>query len=291
MDEPSRMMTTQDESLRKAAMLIASLEGPTSDALLKSIGGEAAACLREISIDRESLTDDQRSRILYEFLRAGEIEAARTRDAEGVEIEVSLAAKLASELATSGLDDPPENPPKSTIGRQAHPPSRLVGEEKPEVAVNEPHAARAQPKSLAAPSGKPAEHREASPLRMAASAPASPQPSHARCSNSSARVPVAFEFDDLHALPDHALAMVFQRAEPRVALIALTGANPRLLERIQRQLPWQQGRELRRQIERLGPVRLSDVEHAQRKLAETTAELIQDRIICPPKNRRFTTAA
>lgn len=252
-------MTTQDESLRKAAMLIASLEDPISDALLKSIGGEAAACLREISVDRESLTDDQRSQILCEFLRAAEIEATRTRDAEGVEIEVSLAAKLASELASSP--------------------------------VNEPHAGRTQPKTSAVPNDNTAEHGEVAGPRLMVSTAASPQPNDARCSNSSTGVPVAFEFDDLHALPDHALAMVFQRAEPRVALIALTGASPRLLERIQRQLPWQQGRELRRQIERLGPVRLSDVEHAQGKLAETTAELIQDRIICPPKNRRFTTAA
>jgi flagellar motor switch protein FliG len=103
--------------------------------------------------------------------------------------------------------------------------------------------------------------------------------------------PPVFEFDDLNALTDHALAMVFQRAEPRVALIALTGASPSLFERIQRQLPWRESRELRHQIERLGPIRLSDVEHAQRKLAETAAALIRDRSISPPKNRRFATAA
>lgn len=271
MDEPSRMMTTQDESLRKAAMLIASLEDATSKSLLETIGGDAVACLREIPVDRESLTDDQRSRILCEFLRAGELEAARTRDAEGVEIEVSLAAKLASELASSALDEPQENPAQKPAEAE--------------------ESRKAQLGTEVFSSGKPAEQREAAmPRRMAATL-VTPKPNHARRSNANTRISVAIEFDDLNALPDHALAMVFQRAEPRVALIALAGASPRLLERIQRQLPWQQGRELRRQIERLGPVRLSDVEHAQRKLAETTAELIHDRIIAPPKNRRFTTAA
>ena len=272
-------MTTQDESLRKAALLIASLEDSTSRSLLESIGGEAAARLREIPLDRDSLTDDQRSRILCEFLRAGEIEAARTRDAEGVEIEVSLAAKVASEDTSSAFDEP-------RAGRAQPPwqppvPKQTEAEESWET----------QPGAGVSPSSKSTEQLNATTPKLADSVLATPKPSHSRCSHANNGISVAVEFDDLNALPDHALAMVFRRAEPRVALIALTGASPRLLERIRRQLPWQQGRELRRQIERLGPVRLSDVEHAQRKLAETTAELIHDRIIAPPKNRRFTTAA
>ncbi len=242
MDEPSRMMTPPEESLRKAAILIASLEDATSQSLLESIGDEAAACLREVTVDIESLTDDQQSRILSEFLQALEMEAAGTPDAEGVEIEASLAAKLASEAVVGGGHEQRENAPKRQPDRQSHGASGSVREK------------------------------------------------HGR-SNAEGNISVNFEFGDLNTLSDHALALVFQRADPRVALIALTGASPRLLERIQRQLPWQQGRELRRQLKGLGPVRLSDVEHAQRKLVETTAELIHQRIISPPKNRRFTTAA
>jgi hypothetical protein len=279
MDEPSRVMTTQDESFRKAALLIASLEDSTSRSLLESIGGEAAARLREIPLDRDSLTDDQRSRVLCEFLRAGEIEAARSRDAEGVEIEVSLAAKLAAEDANSAIDEPRAG--KGQPPWQPPVPTHTAAEQSWET----------QPTAVVAPSNTPSERRGAQLPGIADSVPDAPKPNRPRCSNENPRVSVTVEFDDLNALPDHALAMVFQRAEPRVALIALTGASPRLLERIRRQLPWHQGRELRRQIERLGPVRLSDVEHAQRKLAETTAQLIHNRIISPPKNRRFTTAA
>jgi flagellar motor switch protein FliG len=126
-------------------------------------------------------------------------------------------------------------------------------------------------------------HGAGTPARASANELVKPAPPRTRWSD--------FEFDDLGALADHALAIVFQRAEPRVALIALTGASPSLIDRIRRQLPWREARELRRQIERLGPIRLSDVEHAQRKLAETAAALIQDGIIAPPANRRFTSAA
>lgn len=276
MDEPSRMMTPQDESLRKAATLIASLDDSTCQSLLESIGGEAAACLREIPLDRDSLTDDQRSRILCEFLHAAEIEAARARDAEGVEFEVSLAARLASEGPVCGGDDSRESPPEPGTDRES---------------MNPPRAGQTPPRKAPSTGGKRPQHSEATPIEPSSPKAAAAKPDDTRCPPAKTRISVAFEFDDLNSLPDHALALVFQRADPRVALIALTGASPRLLERIRRQLPWQQGRELRRQIDRLGPVRLSDVEHAQRRLAETTAELIHERAILPPKNRRFTTAA
>jgi hypothetical protein len=102
---------------------------------------------------------------------------------------------------------------------------------------------------------------------------------------------VAFEFDDLNGLDDSALALVFSNSDPEVILVALTGANSSLFDRIRRQLPWQAARDLKSQTERLGPIRLSDVEHAQQRLAQVAIDLIRKGLIKPPKNRRFIIAA
>jgi flagellar motor switch protein FliG len=45
------------------------------------------------------------------------------------------------------------------------------------------------------------------------------------------------------------------------------------------------------QMERLGPIRLSDLERAQQSLAHVAADLICEGTIPPPKNRRFISAA
>ena len=64
-----------------------------------------------------------------------------------------------------------------------------------------------------------------------------------------------------------------------------------VVDRIRRQLPWREARELKSQIERIGPIRLSDVERAQQQLAALAVSLIQQGTIAAPHNRRFIVAA
>jgi flagellar motor switch protein FliG len=76
----------------------------------------------------------------------------------------------------------------------------------------------------------------------------------------------AWSFDEVMALEDAQLASLFAEAEPTVVLLALAGAEPDFVARIQRCLPRRQARQLRRQLTQLQPLLLSDVEQAQRLL-------------------------
>jgi flagellar motor switch protein FliG len=351
-------MTVQDEFLRKAAVLITTLDDQAAESLLEVIGREQSVRLRRMLTELAPVTLDERSQIIQEFLHASEANAGGIQDAEGVEVDDSLAAKIASSGSLASDDESPDPSPTSPVGARAEasPFSFLLAEEAQvlaglladeraqtisivlshlpsikaaEVLQQLPAVLRsdviqrwgrlqgidhqvvaeiaeqlrlgwqrrsrksARPKAASNVSPRSEQPRRGRTAARSSSSGTSPRPiePETRATTTSHEGQVVMEFDDLNALGDRALALVFQHADPHVALIALTGASPKLLDRIQRQLPWHEARELRHQMERLGPIRLSDVELAQRKLAETAAALIRDKIISPPKNCRFTTAA
>jgi len=99
------------------------------------------------------------------------------------------------------------------------------------------------------------------------------------------------DFNDLIELDDVALAKVFRAADPGMALLALTGASQQMLDRILRRLPLREARKFRRQMEQLGPTRLSDLEQAQQQLAELAGRMADQGEILIPKYQRFTAAA
>jgi len=99
------------------------------------------------------------------------------------------------------------------------------------------------------------------------------------------------DFNDLIALNDIALAKVFRAADPGVTLLALTGASQQMVDRILRRLPLREARTFRRQMEQLGPTRLSDLEQAQQQLAGLAGRMADQGDILVPKYRRFTAAA
>lgn len=104
-------------------------------------------------------------------------------------------------------------------------------------------------------------------------------------------LPPLADFDDLVRLDDAALARVFATAAPEIVLLALSGANRDLIDRIVCRLPASAGRTLRRQLETLGPTRLRDIEAAQQQLAELAGQMCRDGLIHMPHRRRFTMAA
>jgi flagellar motor switch protein FliG len=355
-------MTLQDEFLRKAAVLIATLDDQAAETLLDLIGREQSLRVRRMLAELAPVSLDERSLVIQEFMHAGVTGSAGLQDSGGVEMDDSLAAKIALADSLASADEPAEEPADGALAQPGgapaeHSPFSFLLAATPEVlgdllagehaqticlvlshlpsvkvaeALQQLSAAQrsevlerlgrlqATDESVAAEiaqqlqrqfhrrirePGRPSVKRAAGhkvPESRRGPAVARPQPlgpSPKPVAKDAAKTAApresqpAFEFDDLSALTDQSLAMVFRRADPRVSLVALTGACPSLFDRIQRQLPWREARELRRQIERLGPVRLSDVEHAQSKLAETAATLIREKVIPSPPNRRFTTAA
>jgi flagellar motor switch protein FliG len=111
------------------------------------------------------------------------------------------------------------------------------------------------------------------------------------CRAESGDAPPLADFDDLVRLDDGALARVFAAAAPEIVLLALSGANRDLIDRLVCRLPASAGRTLRRQLETLGPTRLRDIEAAQQQLAELAGQMCRQGLIRVPNRRRFTMAA
>ncbi|MCH5373121.1 MAG: hypothetical protein JJ992_04040 [Planctomycetes bacterium] len=406
----------QDEFLRKAAVLIATLDDQTAESLLEQIGRDQALLLRRVLGELAPVTVDERSHIIQEFIQAGTHEPAKAGDADGVEVDDSLAAKIAAAEPPAPDDELPDDSPDrgpSEIPEDSRfsflvdaspdvlcellsrelpqtisvvlsflPPARaaevlrrlpadrqndvlqrlgqlqeadasIVDEIEQELRNQFQHNLETHRHSPLGPTAVRAildassgaeRHRLIEQLQQSApevmqqigwettchspgrglaetplatrttgatsvalrpSAPVAPvvRETESTSPHTSREAQLVnhigsgqgpqrvFEFDDLTALDDNALAFVFRRADPEVALVALTGASPRLLDRIQRQLPWREARELKFQIARLGPIRLSDVERAQQRLAEVAGTLIREGVVTPPKNRRFIIAA
>jgi flagellar motor switch protein FliG len=79
------------------------------------------------------------------------------------------------------------------------------------------------------------------------------------------------DFDDLVELDSRTLSAVLRQVNANVLALALAGSRDELVERICEQMPKRTAREFRRELRRLGPTRLSDVEGAQRAVAQIAA--------------------
>ncbi len=83
-----------------------------------------------------------------------------------------------------------------------------------------------------------------------------------------------FAFDDLIQLDPRALASVMRQVDANVLALALAGSHEELVDRICDQMPKRTARDFRRELRRLGPTRLSDVEGAQQAVAQVAARQI-----------------
>ena len=101
----------------------------------------------------------------------------------------------------------------------------------------------------------------------------------------------SLQFEDLAVLDDATLSKLFQYADPRIVLLALSGASSQLIDRLLVRLPVRDARSLRRRITELAPTRLSDIEQAQAQLIVLAMRLDREGTIRLPHLRRFITAA
>ncbi|MGQ9606081.1 MAG: FliG C-terminal domain-containing protein [Thermogutta sp.] len=94
----------------------------------------------------------------------------------------------------------------------------------------------------------------------------------------------AFDFNHLIRFDDISLGVIFEQLDPAVTVLALWGTPLGFQERALAQLPSDQANRLQREMADLGPVRLSDVEEARRRVAESARRLAaQQRIRVPPE--------
>lgn len=83
----------------------------------------------------------------------------------------------------------------------------------------------------------------------------------------------ALRFSQLTELSDAALKRIFAAADPQLLILALTGADECLVQRIVKQLPAADAAALRQRLNHPGPVRLRDIDAAQEQLAQLAADL------------------
>lgn len=346
------VMIESRHGIRKAAILIDSLDEPTAEMLFGQMSAELALQVRAARTELGDVADPEREQVLAEFLDASWRPApvVPPSPAEGIagslaetlsaqSGQVAAPASPASHNAVSARlgDDPTAAlanglagedaeticlvlghlpPPRAAdllqrlpAGRQAEILQRLAqretGPERSDDVVEESQRLFLGPQDDTRLPGVPSPW----PGRLAPT----PDPMPADCRSDGRRLnlprsgefrpraasgeaelgeaPPLTDFDDLVRLEDAALARVFRAAEPQVVLLALSGANRELIDRIAGHLPPAAARTLRRQLTTLGPTRLRDIELAQQQLAELASQMCREGLIHVPSRRRFTMAA
>ncbi|HRX81572.1 MAG TPA: FliG C-terminal domain-containing protein [Pirellulaceae bacterium] len=130
-----------------------------------------------------------------------------------------------------------------------------------------------------------AQHNHSDVSKAHASAPPANEPLGDRADV----VPVSFE--ELSRLGDADLALIFSEADSKLALLALAGATPSFVNRLLKQLPSREAKSLRRRMEQLGPLRLSDIAQAQKAIALIAGRLMALGEIETPHTGQFAVAA
>lgn len=90
------MSVALSDPLKKAAILVASLDAESADALLEHVEPELAARIRNAVMQLEAVDPDQQQHVIQEFVNRSPTGAVDV--AAGVELDQSLARKLAAEV-------------------------------------------------------------------------------------------------------------------------------------------------------------------------------------------------
>jgi flagellar motor switch protein FliG len=85
------------------------------------------------------------------------------------------------------------------------------------------------------------------------------------------------EFDQIGYFDTQSLAVLLRDVDANVLAIALAGSREELVDKICSQMPKRIARAFRRELRRLGPMRLSDIEGAQKIIAEAASRHIARR--------------
>jgi flagellar motor switch protein FliG len=85
------------------------------------------------------------------------------------------------------------------------------------------------------------------------------------------------EFDQLIHFDSTALSAVLREVDANVLALALAGSREELVDRVTAQMPKRTARVFRRELRKLGPTKLSDVEGAQRIVADAAGRYLMQR--------------
>jgi len=103
--------------------------------------------------------------------------------------------------------------------------------------------------------------------------------------------PPLLDFEDLDLLSQRDLERLAGAASGQLLSLALIEADERLTRRLLRGLPDAEKAEIRHRLASPGPIRLRDIDDAQRQLADLARRLAREEKIALPISRRFAAAA
>ena len=105
-----------------------------------------------------------------------------------------------------------------------------------------------------------------------------------------ARESRSYGFNDLHELDDASLSKVLGQSDQDVLTLALAGAGKAMVSRALRVLPVARAARLRRDLDRIGPMRVGDVENAQQEIADGASDLDQRGLLTSVTGRKLSLA-
>ena len=345
-------MKLSDQGIRKAAILAASLDRATADALLEQLAPDEARRVRQAMVDLDRIDPREQRRVIEEFFRCGP--PLPEKHARAVELEDRLAQN--TPMSDEQPGDCPDSrkvktglPPAESLRTDKARPFRFLREAEGDKLARVLRGERPQTIALVL-SHLPAEQaggvlgrlqadlqveviqrlvelEEADPeilceveqalesrlsqqvrmqRRRVAGLKAVTGILEASCDQVAEQIlgnlaahdqPLAeklrrpaFRFDDLARLDDAALLAVFRAAEPEVAMTALVGAPPELIDRILRQFAVPEAETVRHKLDHPGPLRLSDVETARQQIADLARRLAGQRKIELPNPTQLAAA-
>jgi flagellar motor switch protein FliG len=108
-------------------------------------------------------------------------------------------------------------------------------------------------------------------IRKPEKSPVAEQPAQVARQVAAAPLMPRIDFDQLDRLDTPTLAALLRDVDAHMLAIALAGSDDALVDKICAQMPKRIGRSFRRELRKIGPTRLSDIEGAQRIVAEAAA--------------------
>lgn len=319
---------TPPPSILKAAVLLSSLDRASADSILVRLPEEhAAAVVRAIDQIAE-LPAAKRNEVIAEFLAQHEAPTILPFEepepaSNGNSCPLAFSVELSDAVFGTLLGE--EHPQAAAIVLAHLPPQRAssllncfpasvrsevlkrvadLSEEQcdllPEIAAAlQQQTARPQPEPTPLSPGMQAaraiiaaagDHADSLVGDLHYAEPTLAQQLQAERSQSSQPTDLALSFNGLEQLSDSALAMIFGRCDSESVLLALAGARTSFTNRMLAKLSTHEATAFQHRMHQLAPLRLSDVEEAQRTVVEAAESLMRAGKISPP-SRRFAAAA
>jgi flagellar motor switch protein FliG len=306
-------MKNHSAVMRKAAVLLASLDGPMADELLEQLTADESRAIREAMTSLGDIDTAEQNIVIEEFFRISPL--VPDKSPAGIELDDSAPQLWQSpeppEKPFRVLTDTPDEALAGYLEREhpqtvaivmAHLPSdraanllgSLPADLQGQVAMRLVHLEKTDPTVV-----REIERGMQSWITQQTPAPKQRAPGmetlkgilsaaddRAKQSilrslghhdpNLAGRLSAprrVIEFAEVATFDDRSLTKLFSQAPPEIVRLALVGMDHEFIDRVLRLLPPKSAHWLRDQLEHLAPTRLSDVEQAQQELAHLATKL------------------